>query len=305
VLIVSGDVKPRNQALPGSLEYLEKPPLPVLRITPETADALLERDGLDLEAIREQIEGLVPSTVEGLGDERAWATRELEARVRIDVQLAPPETRTGHNVLGLIRGADAALNDELVIISCHYDGLGQAGDGRLYPGANGNASGVAVMLELARLWHEQEFQPRRSVLFAAWAGGEWPYSGAHAFRDDGIFLSRYDMSAVVHLDRLGGAAGDGLVVGQVGNQEELFELLNASARKLDVEATRGLALRRHYQQVFSGKYTPRNGALVVTWGDPEPALENDTLEAIDPQHLSQAAEVINLTLIEAAHEPRY
>ena len=87
--------------------------------------------------------------------------------------------------------------------------------------------------------------------------------------------------------------------------EELFELLNASARKLDTKIARGLALRRHYQQVFSGKYTPRNGALVVTWGDPEPALENDTLEAIDPQYLSQAAEVINLTLIKAAHEPRY
>ena len=301
VLLVSNDVKPRNQVL--SNDYLEHPTLPVFRITPATADAILAGDGLDIEAIREEIAGLD-------GTESSWTARELEARVRMRLQLEPSETITLYNVLGLLNGADASLADELVIVSCHYDGLGRAPNGTLYPGANGNASGVATMLEIARLWHEQEFQPRRSVLFAAWAGGELPYSGAHYFRDKrGFTLSHYDIAATIHLDRLGGATGDGLVVRQMGRRDNLFNLLVSSAERLNVDVVQGLALRQHYQRVFSGEHGDqfggRYGTLIATWGDPRPALADDTLDNINPHHLSQAAQVVNLTLITAAHEPRY
>jgi ABC-type dipeptide/oligopeptide/nickel transport system permease subunit len=300
VLIVSRDVKPRNQVLPG--DYLERPPLPVFRITPGTADAILSGDGLDIEALQGEIENLANAKT-------AWVTHDLHARVRMRVQLDPPEGRTAYNVMGLIRGSDAALDNELVIVSCHYDGLGRAPDGTLYPGANGNASGVAVMLELIRQWHQQEFQPRRSVLFAAWAGGEMPYSGAHVFRDQSTFLSQYDISSVVHLDRLGGVDDGGLVARQLGGRYTLYDLLTASADKLGVKVSEGLAARRHYQQFITGErgdpYVALYGSLVITWGDPEPALGADTLERINPEHLSQAAEVVNLTLITAVHEPRY
>jgi len=304
VLLVSADVTPRNQVFgkkPGF--YLEHPTLPVFRITPATADAILAGDGLDVETIREEIAGLDET-------ESSWTARELKARVRMHLQLEPPERITLYNVLGLLSGADASLADELVIVSCHYDGLGRALDGTLYPGANGNASGVAAMLEVARLWQEQEFQPRRSVLFAAWAGGELPYSGAHYFRDKrGGFISHYDIAAVIHLDRLGSAAGEELVVRQMGRRDNLFNLLVSSAARLDADVAQGLVLRHHYQRVFSGEYGDqfggRYGTLIATWGDPKPALADDTLDNINPQHLSRAAQVVNLTLITAAHEPRY
>lgn len=71
----------------------------------------------------------------------------------------------------------------------------------------------------------------------------------------------------------------------------------------------GLPLRHHYQQLFTAEYDPRHGglygSLVVTWGDPEPKFETDAIEHIDSEHLYQATEVINLTVIKAAHEPRY
>jgi ABC-type dipeptide/oligopeptide/nickel transport system permease subunit len=301
VLIVSPDTKPRNQILSDS--YLEAPPLPVFRISPETANAILADEGLSMEAVEAQAEALETS-------EQAWAARDLSAQVHMHLQLAPPETVTLYNVMGLISGADAGLADQLVIVSCHYDGVGQAPDGTIYPGANGNASGVAVMLEMARLWQEQEFQPRRSVLFVAWAGGELQYSGAHYFRDRGSYiLANYDISAVIHLDRLGGADGQGLVVRQMGRQDTLLNLLFSSANRLDVDVQTGLALRRYYQQVFSGqgddRYGAANGTLIATWGDPELRFAQDTVDQIDPDHLSRAAQVINLTLITAAHEPRY
>ena len=106
---------------------------------------------------------------------------------------------------------------------------------------------------------------------------------------------------MVHLDRLGSGTGDGLVVRQVSGQDNLFDLLVSSAERLDVDVTQGGATRHRYQRLFSGE----NGTLVVTWGDPPPAWADDTLDSINPRHLSQAAQVVNLTLITAAHEPRY
>ena len=301
VLIVSDDVTPRNQVLSGG--YLERPSLPVFRITPATADAILAGDGLSVAALREESKGLD-------ADAATWVARALNARVRMRVQLGSPETVTAYNVLWLLDGSDATLMDELVIISCHYDGLGRApvspgvpaSDGTLYPGANGDASGVAAMLEMARLWQGQEFQPRRSVLFALWAGGELPYSGAHYFYDQPAgFIHRYDVAAVIHVDRLGSASGSGLTVQQVSGKDNLFDLLVASAKRLGVEVARSPLPRHGYQRLFKGEY----GTLVVTWGNPPPALGGDTPERINARHLSRAAQAVNLTLITAAHEPRY
>jgi hypothetical protein len=300
-LIISSDIKPRNQVL--SADCLEPPVFPVFRITPAAANTILARDGLDLDMIEEEMNALEQARQE-------WAAHDLTGRARMALQLHPPETVTLYNVMALLNGADAALADDLVIVSSHYDGWGRAPNGTLYTGANSNATGVATMLEIARLWQEQAFQPRRSVLFVAWAGGELPYSGAHYFRDTrASFINNFRISAVVHRDRWGSAAGDGLVVRSVGRRDTLYDLLVASAAGLKVNVTEGLALRHHYQRVFSGEYGDQlggiNGSLVITWGDPEPALDADTLDSLAPEHLSQAAQVINLTLITAAHEPRY
>jgi Zn-dependent M28 family amino/carboxypeptidase len=252
-------------------------------------------DRLDVEAIQGEIAGMDEI-------ESAWVAREINARVRMRLQLEPPKTITQYNVMWRLDGSDANLARELVIVSCHYDGLGRAPDGTLYPGTNGNASGVAAILEIARLWQEQEFQPRRSVLFTAWSGGELPYSGAHYFHDIPTgFIHRYNIVAVIHMDRMGSETGDGLVVHQVSGQDNLLSLLVSSAERLDVNVTQGGAPRHRYQQLFGGQY----GTLIVTWGDPQPAWANDTPDSINPRHLSQAAQVVNLTLITAAHEPRY
>jgi Zn-dependent M28 family amino/carboxypeptidase len=266
----------------------------VFRITPPAADRILETGGLDFDGVQAQIAAL-----EEKG--QVWMAQDLPARVRMRVALASPETVTLYSVMGLLDGADATLADELVVVSTHYDGPGRGPDGTLYPAANGNGSGVAVMLEIARLWQEQSFQPRRSVLFAAWAGGPLQYSGAHGFQDRPGILGSYRLSGVLHLDRLGGREGRGLVVLPVAGRSNLFDLLAASANRLGVTVAQGGWPRHPYQGLLEGRY----GTLLVTWGDPAPALAADRLENIDPAHLSRAAQVVNLTLITAAHEPRY
>lgn len=74
------------------------------------------------------------------------------------------------NVVARVEGSDPKLRDQAVLYSAHWDHLGigapVAGD-RIYNGAIDNATGVAVLLEIARAWAALEKRPRRSALFVA------------------------------------------------------------------------------------------------------------------------------------------
>jgi hypothetical protein len=83
------------------------------------------------------------------------------------VQLVPgkePGSTIGRNVGAVLRSSDPALGDEWVIVAAHFDHLGMR-NGRLYPGADDNASGVAMMLEVARSVVAGSARPRRSIMF--------------------------------------------------------------------------------------------------------------------------------------------
>jgi Peptidase family M28 len=72
----------------------------------------------------------------------------------------------GHNVGAWLPGSDPKLADEFVIVSAHYDGLGTR-DGRIFAGADDNASGVAMLIEVARQLAASDQKPKRSVVFLA------------------------------------------------------------------------------------------------------------------------------------------
>ena len=83
-----------------------------------------------------------------------------------EIPPAPPVSDVGRNVGAILRGSDPGLAPRAVILSAHYDHLGMR-QGVLYPGADDNASGVAMMLESARCLATAAERPRRSVVFIA------------------------------------------------------------------------------------------------------------------------------------------
>ncbi|MBX9625803.1 MAG: M28 family peptidase [Gemmataceae bacterium] len=86
-------------------------------------------------------------------------------KARIPTKL---EKLTSHNVVGRVDGSDPTLKDEAVVFTAHWDhlGVGRAviGDA-IYNGAADNATGTALLLELARAWAAQPTKPKRSALF--------------------------------------------------------------------------------------------------------------------------------------------
>ena len=80
------------------------------------------------------------------------------------------------NVAGILPGSDPKLKDEYVVFSAHLDHLGK---GR--PGVMDNASGVASVLETARLFHDSGVKPKRSIVFLTVTGEEKGELGSRYF----------------------------------------------------------------------------------------------------------------------------
>src|SRR5258707_11153225 len=105
---------------------------------------------------------------------RDFKPLQLPIRLKAHVasQLGPFVSR---NVLAMLPGTGAVLGKEAVLYTAHYDHLGidpsLPGD-KIYNGANDNATGCGILLELARVWGAMPVAAPRSILFASVTAGE-------------------------------------------------------------------------------------------------------------------------------------
>lgn len=102
-------------------------------------------------------------------DKRGFQAQALNAKVKADMEFRVSDIDTG-NVIGMVPGSDPTLNSEAVIFTAHWDHLGIGvpvnGDA-IYNGALDNATGCAMLIEMARAWASMEPKPKRSAYFAA------------------------------------------------------------------------------------------------------------------------------------------
>ena len=107
----------------------------------------------------------------------------LPASLRATVAVEESDA-VSHNVVGLLPGADPALRGEYVVLTAHLDHLGVSepveGDS-IFNGAMDNASGVATLIETARLVAARAERPKRSVAFVAVTAEEHGLLGSDAF----------------------------------------------------------------------------------------------------------------------------
>jgi len=77
----------------------------------------------------------------------------------------------GRNIIARISGTDDSLKNEYVVIGAHLDHVGVR-DGQIYNGAEDNASGSGVVIELARLLKEKDIRGKRTILLCLWTAEE-------------------------------------------------------------------------------------------------------------------------------------
>lgn len=116
---------------------------------------------------------------------------------------------TSRNVVAVVQGYDKKLKNEYIVVGARLDNLGtmtMTVDGepveRIYYGANGNASGLAILLELADRVRMNRIMFRRSVIFAAFGSSLDTFAGSWYFLNRS-FKDVDDIKAMVNLDMLG------------------------------------------------------------------------------------------------------
>jgi len=141
----------------------------------------------------------------------------------VDAKFLPDyETR---NVIGSIKGT--SNSDSMIVVLAHYDHLGKMGKDTYFPGANDNASGVAMILNLAK--HYSVNKPKYTMVFVALSAEELGILGAKAFTDNPpIDLKK--IKFLINFD-LAGTGDEGIKVVNGSVFKDKFDLLTEINKK--------------------------------------------------------------------------
>ncbi|MCX6085423.1 MAG: M28 family metallopeptidase [Caldiserica bacterium] len=143
---------------------------------------------------------------------QAWAgqivSRDLNLKVSLGITASWTPDATAFNVAGLLPGKD---DTRPIMVCAHFDHLGTDRSGVMYPGADDDASGVAVMLEVARSIVSLGATPPVSIWFVAFSGEEEGLLGSTAFVKADPELAQ-SLSAVLDLDMMRSTSGLGAAV---------------------------------------------------------------------------------------------
>jgi ABC-type dipeptide/oligopeptide/nickel transport system permease component len=130
-----------------------------------------------------------------------------EKNMIIKVEIDFPIVDTA-NILGKIEGKSS--NNNILVISTNIDGLGTGIDGNYFPGAVNNTSGLAIMLEIARIMTNQESLPYETVVFAGWNGQKQQLTGSQYYINNALYP--LENTTIIHLESIGKKTAMGMVI---------------------------------------------------------------------------------------------
>lgn len=148
------------------------------------------------------------------------------------------EQITSPNIIAAVEGSDSQLKNEYVVFSAHLDHIGISNHGdnedTINNGALDNASGVAILLETARLFAEMPVKPKRSVLFVVVTGEEKGLLGSSYFANNPT-LPVTQLIANVNLDMPLVLYPFADVIAFGSTHSTLGKIVETAANKIDIE----------------------------------------------------------------------
>jgi Zn-dependent M28 family amino/carboxypeptidase len=132
---------------------------PIMLVSDGGAEKLFAGSGISFAQAKEKAES---------GE---MVSRDLNRQATLAIRVKREEG-TSSNVVGLLEGADAALKEQAVVYSAHYDAYGMDADGTIYPGAADDALGVGAVMAIAEAFTKSPARPRRSIIFLMVTGEE-------------------------------------------------------------------------------------------------------------------------------------
>jgi hypothetical protein len=206
--------------------------IPVLRIKREVADAILSQSKNTIAGLEKKLnDSKKPFSV----------NTGIIIKGRSEIVREMAETR---NVVMMLPGEDEKLKNEYIILGAHYDHLGMGGPGSssravdttaIHYGADDNASGIAMMLELSEKFAMTNGSHKRSIICIAFSGEEEGLLGSKHFTGNpGLDLT--SVNAMINLDMVGRLnESNNLQISGVGTAAGLRDLIYS---KTDTAAIR-------------------------------------------------------------------
>ncbi len=162
-------------SVPGASSLPFEASSPVVNITREMANTILENAGQSIDALKARIEST-----------RKPASMALSGtRVTVNTTTETSLVRT-FNIIGYIEGSDPKLKDEVFVVGGHFDHLGYWGD-YIYNGADDNGSGSVGVMNIARAIAANPVKPKRTVVFCLWTGEEKGLLGSRYYVQNPVF----------------------------------------------------------------------------------------------------------------------
>ena len=163
-------------------------------ISEKNGDALLEEKGIKSADLRRDLELY-----------KRPLSFALKSKARYAVESRHFADGIGRNIIGFVEGSDPKLKEECVVVGAHVDHVGRIGS-LLFPGADDNASGSAVVMLIGETFARMARKPRRPVVFALFGGEEFGILGSqHMAKNLPAPFKRVDL--MINFDMVG--EGDG------------------------------------------------------------------------------------------------
>jgi len=207
----------------------------------------------------------------------------------------------GSNVIGILEGSDPELKNEVIILGGHLDHLGRCYE--IMPGANDNASAVAVILGVAEALTKLPDPPKRSIMFNCFGAEEQAVLGSQFYLDHPIFPLEKAV-CLINMDGVG--CGDKLTALAAENFPALWEFFKSANDKFIHRIIKA--------PYFSNIARPRLDAARFMWKD-VPAisfsaygaksyyhLPSDDISTITPEILEDLAQLVFLAVVEMADQ---
>jgi len=305
VVMEENDFLQEKDLYPPDIPY-HREKLPTLKITRETANTLLLSANSSLEQL-----GAKAATL----TENSYATTQPGDSLLIEVEVEEIDlSKRFYNVIGIYPGTGAAmgpqgeaLDNQVIIVSAYYDGLGVGPDGTLYPSANDNASGAAAMLEMARVLKQGSYEPKKTVIFTAWVGGERNQSlSVTNIMNAHYAFDQLNVEAVLELSGMGGGTGNAIYLDK-GSSFRLVSLFQDAASRMGTSVTargKGPHVNRPAKEAYGGRTAI---TAYVSWdgSDRYAHTPEDTFENIDPEILKKTGQTTMLVLNVLSRETAY
>ena len=308
--LVVGLLAPRMELRESSPD--EPRPLPLaVGFNPDRLDLLLEGSGHSASQV-----------VAGLGGPGPLPRFPLAVRLRMHAEVRR-SSRQCSNVAAVLRGSDPALRNEYVVGSAHLDhlGIGEPVQGDpIYSGAMDNASGVATLIEIARLMKQSGERPKRSLLFLAVTGEEKGLLGSEYFAKhptvSGPIVADLNMDMFLPLFPMKYVEVQGLDESSLGADIRQLGRQNGVEAQPDHLPDRVLFIRSDQYNfvkagvpslclsVGYGKGSPEEEIVNAFFRDRYHAPSDDVDQPVDRVAAAQFTDLLRLLMVKVADEPQ-